>query len=299
MGAIDYGRRRLLKGAAALGGASLLNGYLAMPAGAADVHTAKAKGADWYKVTRNAIDALGGMSRFVKKGQSVCILPNLGWSRTPEQGANTHPKVLRAIVDLCASAGAKSIDVYCNPCNDARVTYDKSGAAAALSGTKARLQYISSTGWLAVKEPRAKVMKSASVYRLSSEADVHINVPVLKHHGGAQLTMCMKNLMGAVKDRGVMHQDLTNSIPDAFLMIPSALYVLDATRIMKRGGPTGGDTRDVEIANVVFAGTRGVEIDALGCELFGVKPASVGHVAEAGRRGLGEIDTAKIKVKSV
>lgn len=299
MGELDNGRRRLLKGAAALGGASILNSYLAMPASAADANFSKAKGTDWYKITRSAIDALGGMSRFVKKGQTVCILPNLGWARTPEQGANTHPKVLRAIVDMCATAGAKTIDVYCNPCNDARVTYEKSGAVAALAGTKARLQYISSAGWIAVTEPRAKVMKSANVYRLSREADVHINVPVLKHHGGAQLTVCMKNLMGAVKDRGVMHQDLTNSIPDAYLMIPSALYVLDATRIMKRGGPTGGDTRDVEIANVVFAGTRGVEIDALGCELFGVKPASVGHIAEAARRSLGEIDTAKIKVKSV
>ncbi|MCD6118297.1 DUF362 domain-containing protein [bacterium] len=294
------GRRKMLAGLAALGGAAALQPFTTIPALGATENLVRVKGSQPYANTKEAVRALGGMERFVKRGQTVCILPNLGWARTPEQAACTHPRVLRAIVHMCEQAGAKSIDVYCNPCNDARVCYQKSGAEDMLKDTSARLQFISSSGWVKIGAPRGtKALKGAQVYRLTREADVHINVPILKHHGGAQMTMCMKNLMGAVKDRGVMHQDLTNSIPDAYMMIPSKLYVLDATRILRRNGPSGGNTKDTEQKNTVFAGVNGVSIDALGAELFGVKPSSIKHIAEAGRRGLGEINPSNIRVKSL
>ncbi len=300
MGNFSGERRQILIGLAALGGAAALHPFTAMPAEAAATNLSKAVNDDPYKATKAAVEAIGGMTRFVSKGQKVCILPNLGWARTPEQAACTHPRVLRALAHMCEAAGAKTIDVYCNPCNDARICYEKSGAVEALKDTSARLQYINNNGWIRVTGPKGvKVMKSNEVYRLSLEADVHINVPILKHHGGAQLTMCMKNLMGAVSNRGVMHQDLTNSIPDSVLMIKSHLCVLDASRILMANGPSGGDIKDVVRKNTVFAGINPIEVDALGAELFGVAPSSIKHIKEANVRGMGEINVKKLKVKFV
>lgn len=300
MGGFSDDRRRFLIGLAALGGAAALQPFSVMPAIAATDNLAKAVADDPYKATKAAVEAIGGITRFVKKGQKVCILPNLGWARTPEQAGCTNPRVLRCVVHMCEAAGAKSIDVYCNPCNDARLCYEKSGAIEALKDTTARLQYINSNGWINVNAPKGvKVMKSNKVYRLTYEADVHINVPILKHHGGAQVTMCMKNLMGAVSDRGVMHQDLTNSIPDAVMMIKSHLCILDASRVLKAGGPSSGNPDDVVRKNTVFAGLNPVEVDALGAVLFGAEPSSIKHIKEAGARGLGEIITKNLRVKSV
>ncbi len=77
------------------------------------------------------------------------------------------------------------------------------------------------------------------------DCDVFINVPIAKHHGGSQLTMCCKNLMGAVKDRGYLHQSLHEGIADLAMMIPGHLCVLDATRILLRNGPSNGNLKDV------------------------------------------------------
>src|SRR3989337_573572 len=119
MGGFSKDRRKFLIGLAVFGGATALQPYLAMPALAAGGTISRSTNDDPYRAAKAAVEALGGMSRFVKKGQKVCILPNLGWARTPEQGACTNPRVLRAVVHMCEVAGAKSIDVYCNPCNDA------------------------------------------------------------------------------------------------------------------------------------------------------------------------------------
>jgi len=59
------------------------------PAGANDM--AIVRGPDPAANVRRAVEALGGMGRFVKRGERVVIKPNIGWNRTPEQAANTNP----------------------------------------------------------------------------------------------------------------------------------------------------------------------------------------------------------------
>ena len=91
-----------------------------------------ATGTDYGKITRNAIAAVGGMKRFVKPGDVVVVKPNMGWDRTPEQGANTNPQVVRAVVEEALAAGAKKVKVFDRTCNDARRCYANCGIPAAL-----------------------------------------------------------------------------------------------------------------------------------------------------------------------
>ncbi|HXC92830.1 MAG TPA: DUF362 domain-containing protein, partial [Geobacteraceae bacterium] len=67
------------------------------------------EGADHAQITRNAINALGGMKRFVKPGNTVVVKPNMGWDRTADLAANTSPLVVRAVVEECLKAGAKKV----------------------------------------------------------------------------------------------------------------------------------------------------------------------------------------------
>ena len=68
---------------------------------------AVAEGKDYAQITRNTIDALGGIKRFVKAGDIVVVKPNMGWDRKPEFAATTHPLVMRAIAEECLKAGAE------------------------------------------------------------------------------------------------------------------------------------------------------------------------------------------------
>ena len=256
-----------------------------------------AEGKDPYKTTVAAIKKLGGMDRFVKQGQRVALLPNVGWNRTPEQAACTHPEVLRAVIDLVAAEDAKSITVFCNPCNPIRACLENSGIGAMVDKSPARFEVINSQGWRLRKAVKGcTFMKEAQVYRLVDDCDVLINVPVAKHHGGAQLTMCCKNRMGLVKDRGVMHQKLHAAIADLTMMVPHALCVLDASRILTAHGPSGGNLKDVKKTDTVVAGTHPAEVDVLGCGLFGNKPGDIGYLRMLGERNFVNLDPAKLDV---
>src|SRR5512137_65863 len=88
---------------------------------------AVAEGRDYAKATREAVNALGGMKRFVNPGNVVVVKPNIGWDRSSEQGANTHPLVVRTLVEEALAAGAKKVKVFDRTCNDERRCYVNSG----------------------------------------------------------------------------------------------------------------------------------------------------------------------------
>ena len=56
-----------------------------------------------------ALDTLGGIGKYIKKGQKVVIKPNIGWDRPPESGANTNPELVGRMVSRCLEAGAKEV----------------------------------------------------------------------------------------------------------------------------------------------------------------------------------------------
>jgi uncharacterized protein (DUF362 family) len=253
-----------------------------------------------YRATVEAIDQLGGIGRFVKSGQRVALLPNIGWARTMEQGANTHPEVVRALIELCHNAGAKSISVFCNGSNDIRQCLDRSGIGAVIDDSPARFIHISEGGWR--ERPAVAAcgfLKSTRVYREVDEADVIINAPPAKHHGNVPMSMCCKNLLGAIRDRAHLHQSLHEAIADLTLMIPTTLCVLDASRVLMRSGPTGGNPDDVEWRNTIIAGFNPVEIDALGMTFLNLDPREVEYFRIMRGRGVAEIDPAKLPVKRV
>ena len=188
---------------------------------------------------RKAIAEMGGMKKFVKAGAKVAVKPNIGWDKTPELAGNTNPKLIAEIVKQCLAAGAKEVAVFDHTCDDWIKCYKNSGIedAAKTAGAKVVPAHEESY-YRDISLPHGKILKNAKVHRAILDSDVWINVPVLKHHGGANLTISMKNLMGIVWDRGAFHRDdLQQCIADiCTLQKKPALNVVDAYRVMKTNG---------------------------------------------------------------
>jgi len=241
------------------------------------------------RLTEKAVTGLGGMSRFVTRGSTVWVKPNIGWNRAPELAANTHPEVVAALVRLCLDAGAKTVKVGDYTCNDARESYENSGIAGAARKAGAEIVYLDERRFRNMPLGGNR-LKEHPVYPEIVECDLVINVPVCKHHSATTVTLCMKNYMGVVDKRRVFHQDLPTTIADLTQFMKPRLCVLDATRILTDHGPTGGRIEDVKVLNTVAAGIDIVALDAFGCELLGHKPADIGTVRKGEEYGLGKSD---------
>jgi len=251
--------------------------------------------------TRRAVELVGGMATFVRAGQRVVVKPNIGWDRSVEQAANTHPAVVVAVVRMCLEAGAGEVLVFDRTCNDQRLCYRRSGIEAAVEGVgdrRVRIVHPDERRYRSVAIPGAKALTSWEFYEEALAADVFINVPVAKHHGLTVLTMSMKNVMGvAGGNRGRIHTDFDDKIVDLNLGRPSHLVVLDATRILVAHGPQGGSLDDVQHPGVVVAGTDVVAVDAYATRFFGKRPQDVPHIVRAAERGLGTMDLSKISIR--
>ncbi len=258
-----------------------------------------AKGPDPAKITRAAIDALGGMKKFISKGDVVVIKPNIGWDRLPEQAANTNPEVVATLVRMCLEAGAGKVKVFDRPVNDPRRCYVQSGIHQAVTTAGAEMNYIDERRFRETKI-NGLVLKTWPLYEDILNADKIINVPIAKHHSLSKLTMSMKNWMGVMGgSRSHIHQRIDECLVDLSLAIKPTLTVLDAVRILVRNGPQGGNLADVKRLDTVIAGTDQVAIDSYGATLFGMKGSDLGYLRIADQRGMGTMDLSKVKIKKI
>ena len=246
-----------------------------------------------------AIAELGGMEKFVKKGQTVVIKPNISFDAPPERGSNTHPELLGHVVTLCFAAGAKSVSFFDHTLDQWQRAYVASGAERVVQETGAVLVPGNDPSFYReVAIPWGVQLRSARVHSLVLDSDVFINVPVLKHHGGPLMTACMKNLMGVVWDRRFYHRnDLNQCIADFLTFKQPALNILDAYHPMVRNGPHGRSVEDVVEMRTLMASTDIVAIDAAGARMLGLQPADVGYVKLAADMKLGTMDLDRVDIR--
>lgn len=239
---------------------------------------------------RGALEAIGGIGRFVKAGERVVVKPNVGWDRTPAQGANTHPELVAEMVRLCLGAGAAEVKVVDNSCNDPRRSFLRSGIREAGESAGATVLLPAQEDMVEV-DLGGQVLTTWPVLRHFIETDRFINMPVIKQHNLTRCTIGMKNLYGILGGRrNRLHQAIEESIVDLAAFVRPTLTVVDGTRVMVRGGPQGGSLDYVEVRNTVLCSTDQVAADARAVEYLGVRPEQVGHIMLAQEVGLGSTD---------
>jgi uncharacterized protein (DUF362 family) len=254
-----------------------------------------------------ALEALGGVGRFVKQGQRIVIKPNIGWDRTPELAGNTNPQLVGALVRRCLEAGASRVTVFDHTCDDWRKCYASSGIEAAVKAAGGVVvpgndaKYYSKV----VALPKGKALKSVKIHDALIEADGWINVPVLKNHGGAKLSCAMKNYMGIVWDRRYFHQnDLQQCIADICTWDKKpALHIVDSYRMMFRNGPQGKSASDVRTVKTLLASGDVVAADTASLKFFNqvqkLDLNAVGHIKLGQSHQLGTTDLDSIRIKRI
>lgn len=246
-------------------------------------------------LVRRAVDALGGMKRFISRGDIVAVKPNIGWDRMPVHAANTNPLVVAEVVRLAFEAGARRVVVTDASCNEPNRCFQRSGIWRAAYDLGATVILPSAHRFREVRM-KGDVLDQWPIYTPLVNADKVINVPVAKHHNLSKYTAAMKNWYGILGGRrNRLHQSIDVSIADLATFMRPTLTVVDATRVLMRNGPQGGNIDDAVEVHQVIASVDQVAADAYGCTLIGQKPENIGYLKLATERGIGVVDWRSLR----
>ncbi|MGA2018049.1 MAG: DUF362 domain-containing protein [Opitutaceae bacterium] len=241
---------------------------------------------------RGAMAAMGGIERFIERGDRVMLKVNAAFATPAVLGATTHPELLAELVRLCRGAGAASVVVTDNPINAPESCFELSGIAPAARAAGADL-FVPGPGsfrpgtlpggrlirdWPVLFEPFAGVTKL-------------IGVAPVKSHDRAGASMTMKNWYGLLGGRrNQFHQDIDGIIVELAMLVKPTLVVLDGTDTMMTNGPTGGSLADLKATNTLIVATDAVAADALGATLLGRSSRDLPYLGRAAGLGLGTTD---------
>jgi len=250
-------------------------------------------------LVKRAVDAMGGMKRFVSRGDVVVIKPNIGWDRMPVHAANTNPDVVAAVIKEAYNAGAKKVIVADGSCNDPNRCFQRSGIWRAAYGVGAEV-VLPAEHRFRTTRMKGEVLDEWPIFTTLVDADKVINVPVAKHHNLAKYTAAMKNWYGVLGGRrNRLHQNIDTSIADLATFMRPSLVIVDAMRVLMRNGPQGGNIDDAKDMNQVFATVDQVAADAYGCTLIGQHRDNLPYLKMGHERGLGTMYWENLRVKEV
>ncbi len=249
-------------------------------------------------LVRLALATLGGMERFVPRGASVIVKPNVCVAyRAYQYAATTNPWVVGTLVKMAFEAGAGSVKVMDYPYGgDAASAYAKSGIAGQVQAAGGEMVVMSSRKYVSTRIPSGKWLKQTDVYEDILKVDVLINVPIVKHHGSARMTAAMKGMMGLVRDRSHMHGSLGQAIADLNTVIKADLTVVDGVRILTAHGPSGGRLADVKKLDTIIAGVDPVAADSYAATLLGLKATDLAYLKIGAAMGLGRSDLPNLRI---
>jgi uncharacterized protein (DUF362 family) len=302
-------RRQFIKWASAAGmGTALVASGCSGPSASGQkkasrpaAYLAVARGSDPKAITRTAIAAVGGIERFVAKGDDVIVKPNICVDyRTYEYGATTNPEVVATLIELCLGAGARRVRVMDTPFGGTPDSaYARSGIADAVKAVGGEMEIMNRAKFQEAEIPEGKDITAWRVYQDLLNADVVINVPIAKHHNLARLSLGGKNLLGVIQSPNRIHANLGQRIADLVSLVRPTLTVVDAVRTLMAHGPTGGNLNDVRQTDTVITSHDIVAADAYAATLFDLTGQDIAYVKAAAEMGLGTLDLEAIEIEEI
>ncbi len=258
------------------------------------------QGADPAALARRAIAELGGIRRFVSRGDVVVLKPNASWDRPPELAATTNPVLVAEVARLCREAGARRIIVTDVTIHEPRRAFQGSGIGPAARAAGAEIVLPEARLFRDV-DLRGQVLNVWPVLEPFLTADKMINLPIAKHHSLTGATLGMKNwygILGGPRQR--LHQRIHESLVDLADFMRPTLTLLDAYRVLLRNGPSGGNTADVALEKTVIAGTDPVALDAYAAQAWwNLDWHTLRYLKLAADRRLGTLDYAALRTRFV
>lgn len=258
-------------------------------------------GEDNRKLMKKALEIIQENGWFGPDVKTLALKVNAAWARTPEEGANTHPELMDVFIEGVKKGGVETVLVPENPCNSAKITFDRSGLGAVAKFHKCKMIDLGSDqkSFREVQIPGGKKLKTAEVASEFLDADAVVNMPVAKHHKGATLSIAMKNWMGAIKDRRLWHStDLHQCIADFSTFMKPAWTLVDATRCMMDSGPQG-PAKELKTPHLLILSKDQVAADSYASTIFHDSPYEVKYLKYAEELGSGVVDPNQMKIHKI
>jgi uncharacterized protein (DUF362 family) len=271
---------------------------VAKPTGGVDVGIGRT--GEMRTLLKKALDAIGGITHYIKPGDVVLVKPNVAFDRAPHLGATTHPDIMEALVQmLLVDCRAAEVRVTDNPIESPADSFAKSGVRKAVEQAGGQIYLPDSNAFRVLSTPGAKLIENwPSLYRPFNSVNKVIGVAAVKDHNLCQASLGIKNWYGLLGgQRNQFHQDIHEIISDLSLMIRPTLSILDGTRMLMRHGPTGGNPADVKKGNSVIVGTDPVGMDAWAYKnLLEREDELPAYLHKSEEKGTGKIDlTGRLK----
>lgn len=269
--------------------ASLLADYSMADGGKA---MAIINGADRVRALRRAMEALGGLERFIRKGDRVMLKVNAAFATPAILSATTHPDLAAEMVRLCRAAGAAQVIVTDNPINDTDSCFTLSGIAPAIRAAGGELHVPRPSSFRPGTLPQGKLIRDWPVLHEPFRGITKlIGMAPVKHHNRAGASMTMKNWYGLLGGRrNQFHQDINGIVVELAAMVRPTFVVLDGTMSMMANGPTGGSLADLKPTHTLIVSTDPVAADACGAGLLDQSVCDLPYILRAAAAGLGTAD---------
>lgn len=251
------------------------------------------KGNDPTITTRHALEIIDSQID-IRPNDKVLIKPNCVKPVSPSTGITTDSKVVEAIVEYVKRRGSNDITIADGGNPGTNKAFKITGLTELAERHNLNLVNLNMDEWEEVKIPNGAALKKVKIAKTVSNSTCIINVPKLKIHHMAQVTLSLKNLMGTIVDHKgkLMHYRLDEKLVDLASIFTPRLNVID--------GFVGAEMDEVMgrpvVMNVVLAGVDMVATDVVGSAIMGLDPQDVRHIQMAGRQGLGIGDLSRIDV---
>ena len=243
------------------------------------------------KMVTAALEEMGGVSKFIVKGDVVVIKPNVAFDKNPDLGATTSPDTVSAVVKLCLKNGARKVIVADNPINNPESCFFKTkvGEAAERAGAEVMMPQHSYFEDLWVGGETITTTWRM-FYRPFREATKVIGISPVKDHNLCKATVTLKNWYGLLGNpRNQFHQNIHGIISDFALMMKPTLVIADGRKLLMRNGPTGGSLNDVKQSDTIVVGTDSVAVDGWCIEkLLEKNRSDIIYLSKVVARGLGK-----------
>ena len=251
------------------------------------------KGTEPKTMVLRALSMIEAENAFKKKDR-VLLKPNYVRPAKPSTGVTTDSRVVEGIIEFLLGCGIQDITIGEGGNRRTDRAFDVTGIRDVASRYNIKLVNFNKDEGVEVKIPSARILEKVHIARTAIERSCIVNVPTLKIHHMAKVTLSIKNLMGTiVGDRGIiMHRQIDKKLVDLASFLKPRLNIID--------GIIGSEMDEVHgrpiPMNIVIAGTDIVATDAVGSAVMGVDPGTVGHIKLAEERGLGIADLNEITV---
>ncbi|MEM2341968.1 MAG: DUF362 domain-containing protein [Candidatus Bathyarchaeia archaeon] len=250
---------------------------------------------DPYIALREALEFIGAKN-LISNGDKVLVKPNYVVAKHPSTGITTDPRIIDGIIIFLKENGLSANNIILGEggAGDTERAFDIAGVRYIAKKHNVRLVNLNRDKIINCRIHGALALYEVGIAETALESTCIINVPKLKVHHMALVTLSMKNLMGLILPKSIMHDQINEKIVDL------AMLFKDKVKLNVVDGLIGAEIDEVNGSpvkmDVIIAGENMVAVDTVATAIMGIDPDSVRYLKIAEERGLGTASLSNIEV---